>query len=148
MNIRQPISSEAAVLAKYNRDAAREAGNPELNKEKSEKGVLAVIKDPHKGFYLVGEKEGKIVAMILITYEWSDWRNANWYLVQSVYTLPNFRKQKYFTKLLKKVEEIAQTNKNCCGLKLEVRMDNIRAKKVYKNLGFQDFEHEVWTKNL
>jgi hypothetical protein len=81
MIIRKPTLEESGILAQYNRDAAIEAGNQPLDTEKSEKGVLAVIEDESKGFYLVGEIHGQIVSMLLITYKWNDWRNGNWFLV-------------------------------------------------------------------
>ena len=148
MIIRKPLLTDASILAKYNRDAAVEAGNPALDLEKSENGVVAVIQYPQKGFYLVGEIDGKIASMILITFEWSDWRNANWYMVASVYTHTDFRRQGYFTKLLEAVEKIAKDDPLCCGLKLTVRADNISAKKAYEKLGFHYYLREVWTKLL
>lgn len=146
MIVRQPNPSEIPTLAHYNREAALETDNLTLDIDNSLQGVSAIIEDAKKGFFLVGEVENKIVSMLLITYEWSDWRNANWYLVQSVYTLPEYRRQKYFSRLLKHVEEIALADGKCCGLKLEVRSDNKNAQNVYKSLGFRNSEYMVMTK--
>jgi len=40
------------------------------------KGVLAVIRDRAKGFYLVAETRGNLVGCLMVTREWSDWRNS------------------------------------------------------------------------
>jgi ribosomal protein S18 acetylase RimI-like enzyme len=136
--IRKPTKEEASILAKFNRDAAVEAGNAPLDSEKSEKGVIGIIQNPERGFYLVYEKDGEIVSMILVTFEWSDWSNGNCYMIGSAYTHPDHRKSGYFTALFREVEKIAQKDPECCNLKLTVRNDNYGAQEVYKKLGFKD----------
>ena len=142
--IRKPSIEEVATIAKYNRDAAVEAGNKPLDLEKSIKGVRKVIETPDIGFFLVYEKNNEIASMLLITFEWSDWRNGNWYLVQSVYTQPKYRKQWLFKALLKDVERYSKEDENSCWLKLEVLKDNEKAQTVYKKLGFIDSLHYVY----
>ncbi len=146
--IRLPTAKEVTILARYNRDAAVEANNPPLDVAKSIAGVQAIIDDPRIGFFLVIEESEQIISMLLITREWSDWRNADWYLIQSVYTLPDHRRKGCFTRLLAAVEKMARDDVQCCGLKLEVRKDNHRAQAVYTTLGFSDFHHKVMTKEL
>jgi len=144
MNTRCAIPSDAPILAQYNRDACVEAKNPPLNLQKSEAGVRAVLRDENRGIYLVGEEKGKIISMILLTKEWSDWNNAHWYVVSSVYTHPDFRKQGRFSALLKGAKQKAIDDPECCGLKLEVRHDNAGAKKAYEKLGFVWALREAW----
>ena len=143
--IRNAKIEEAELIAKYNREAAVEAGNNPLNYDKSIKWVKYIIKNPNSWFFLVFEKEEKVVSILLVTFEWSDWRNGNWYLIQSVFTLPEYRKQWCFKALLKKVKNISSEDINSCWLKLEVRNDNLRAQTVYKNIWFNDSEHQVFT---
>lgn len=142
--IRNAKIEDSELIAQYNRDAAVEAWNKPLDYDKSIKGVQYVIENPNSWFFLVYEKDEIVVSILLITFEWSDWRSGNWYLVQSVYTLPEHRKQWYFKALLNQVKEISVKDPHSCWLKLEVRNDNDRAQTVYKNLWFQDSEHQVF----
>ena len=51
---------------------------------------------PSLGFYLIAEI-GKVSAgQLMITYEWSDWRNGLFLWIQSVYVEPKFRNKKFF----------------------------------------------------
>ena len=105
--IRKPKIEEIELIAQYNRDAAIEAWNNPLDYNKSLGWVKYVIKNPESWFFLVFEKYDKIISMVLVTYEWSDWRSANWYLIQSVYTIPEYRQQWYFKSLLNEIKLIS-----------------------------------------
>ena len=109
-------------------------------------GIISVIDDPSKGFYLVAEKDGdsEIVGQLLVTFEWSDWRNKYFWWIQSVYVDPRFRRKKVFSQLYRTLDGLAISNKDICGFRLYLDKQNESAKKVYKSMGFKKTSYEVY----
>jgi len=105
-----------------------------LDRETVTKGVNAVFGDPRKGEYYVAEADGRVVASLLIIYEWSDWRNCNVWWFQSVYVVPEYRRQGIFRFMYKFIKEKAE-NMDVAGLRLYVETGNIRAMKTYESVG-------------
>ncbi len=135
INIRKGELKDAQTLARFNIMMARETENKDLDFETVFHGVKALIKDPHKGFYLVAESKGEIVGQLMVTPEWSDWRDKNFFWIQSVYIPENYRKQGIFSALFHHVKEIAYHKKNVAGLRLYVELNNNAAKQTYEALG-------------
>ena len=91
MKIRLAQQTEVPDLVEFNQAMALETEGKHLDNEVLRSGVEAVFADEKKGFYVVAESENKIVGGLMITYEWSDWRNRWFWWIQSVYILPDFR---------------------------------------------------------
>ncbi len=132
--IRLAKNSDAADLIEFNQAMALETEGKTLEHEKITNGVSAVFIDDKKGFYVVAENDGKIVGGLMITFEWSDWRNAWFWWIQSVYILPDFRGRSIYRLLYEFVKSEANKEK-VCGIRLYVEQDNINAQKVYEKLG-------------
>jgi len=127
---------------------AKETEQVDLDRDIVNKGVNAVFNSSEKGIYFVAESENKIIASLLITFEWSDWRNGNVYWIHSVYVLPEFRKKGVFKTMYLHLKKIAQKDKNNRGLRLYVDKTNTNARKVYETMGM-DGNHYLlyeWTK--
>lgn len=107
------------------------------------KGVNAVFKDSSKGQYWIAEDRDKIVASLLITYEWSDWRNCNVWWFQSVYVLPEFRRKGIFRSMYQSIKEEADRN-GIGGLRLYVETNNIKAQSTYEALGMQSLHYKMY----
>jgi ribosomal protein S18 acetylase RimI-like enzyme len=107
-------------------------------------GVRALLGDPAKGFYLVACAAGRVVGQLMITYEWSDWRNGNFWWVQSVYVLPEDRGRGVFTKLYQDAEERARASGDACGLRLYVEEENARAQRTYAGLGMRPTSYRIY----
>ncbi len=103
------------------------------------KGVNAVFDDPSRGQYYVAENDGYVIASLLITYEWSDWRNCNVWWFQSVYVAPEYRRQGIFRKMYDHIRNLAE-EQDIAGLRLYVETKNSRAQKTYEALGMSS-EH-------
>jgi L-amino acid N-acyltransferase YncA len=88
MEIREAKLEDADALIEFNQAMALETEGKRLDPEKIAAGVKAVFKDDRRGFYLVAEDAGQIVGGLMVTYEWSDWRNAWFWWIQSVYVVP------------------------------------------------------------
>eukprot|EP00752_Nemacystus_decipiens_P014443 g12852.t1 len=109
------------------------------------RGVQRVFDEPSHGRYLVAESEqGGVVGCLLITYEWSDWRNAQLWWVQSVYVHPEHRRQGVFKLLYQAVRELGEQTGGVCGYRLYVERDNTRAQQTYKGLGMKETHYLLY----
>lgn len=107
-------------------------------------GVAALLNDPGKGIYFLAEVEGRIAGQLLITNEWSDWRNGNFWWIQSVYVEENFRAQGIFSALFEHVHKLAKQRKDVCGLRLYMDSANATARKTYGRIGMKQTDYEVF----
>ena len=137
MEIRLADISDAGSLVAFNQAMALETEGKRLEDEKIASGVAAVFADANKGFYVVAEYENKIVGGLMVTFEWSDWRNKWFWWIQSVYILPEARGQKLYSRMYDFVKQLATDKGNVCGFRLYVEHDNVNAQKVYDAVGMQ-----------
>ena len=107
-------------------------------------GVAALLSDPAKGLYYVAESNGTVIGQVMITYEWSDWRNGNIWWLQSVYVKPEFRQLGVFRALFNHLVELGRTRPDVCGLRLYMHADNAKARQSYQNLGMKQTRYEVF----
>jgi ribosomal protein S18 acetylase RimI-like enzyme len=107
------------------------------------KGVNAVFDDSARGQYWVAEDKGKVVASLLITYEWSDWRNCNVWWFQSVYVLPEFRRTGIFRSMYQYIQNEADKD-GIAGLRLYVEANNSRAQHTYETLGMKSQHYKMY----
>ena len=108
------------------------------------KGVEALLNDPAKGIYFVAEVDGALAGQLLLTYEWSDWRNGNFWWIQSVYVSQPYRARGIFTALFQHVHELAAQRNDVCGLRLYVEGQNTRAQRTYERLGMKPTTYDVF----
>lgn len=148
MEIRKANPADATAIAEFNALIAEETEHRTLDRKLLLRGVRALLKDPRKGIYFVAEVDGNIVGQLMITYEWSDWRNGNFWWIQSVYVRKEFRQQGVFRALYEHVEILAKKNKRVCGLRLYVERQNERAQKTYENMGMKRSEYEMFEKDF
>jgi len=137
--IRQAVTSDAPSIIDFQLRMAWETENMRLIPDIVKKGVEAVFNDRSKGMYFVAETGGMVVASLLITYEWSDWRNCNVWWFQSVYVVPEYRRQGVFRKMYNHIKALAGEH-DIAGLRLYVETKNSRAQKTYEALGMSS-EH-------
>jgi GNAT superfamily N-acetyltransferase len=129
---------------------ARETEDLELDPEVVSKGVAAVCDDATRGRYYVAERDGRVVGCLLITYEWSEWRNGSVWWIQSVYVVPECRRQRIYAGLYAHVKELANEDPHVRGIRLYVDRRNRRAQTVYTRLGMNGEHYQVfeWMKNF
>lgn len=148
MIIRKAKIEDIATIAGFNQAMARETEGRELSFEKLQNGVAAVFGDPSKGFYLVAESENGIVACLLVTSEWSDWRNGWFWWIQSVYVRPEDRGRGVYSSMYRFVKSLAEKESDVCGFRLYVEMENVTAQKVYERLGMQKTHYFMYEEEL
>lgn len=137
VTIRIAKREDAAALVEFNQAMAHETEGKNLDSQILTSGVESVFHDERKGFYVVAETEGKIIGGLMITFEWSDWRDGWFWWIQSVYILPEGRGKKFYSRLYDFVKEKARESKEVCGIRLYVEKENTHAQKVYENVGMQ-----------
>jgi GNAT superfamily N-acetyltransferase len=139
LSIRKATTEDARAIIYFQVNMAWETEEMKLVPETVTKGVNAVFDDPSRGQYYVAENDGYVIASLLITYEWSDWRNCNVWWFQSVYVAPEFRRHGVFRKMYNYVRQLAG-EQDIAGLRLYVETKNSRAQKTYEALGMSS-EH-------
>ena len=135
--IREAKPEDVPFLVECNAAMALETEHKTLDRDVLTRGTRAVFDDPHRGFYLVAECEGERAGCLLITYEWSDWRNGDWWWFQSVYVTKAARRGGVFRALYADVERRARAA-GAIGLRLYVERDNERAQQTYASLGMEE----------
>ena len=144
MKIRKARVADAAIIAAFNRNLAWETEKLRLNSAIVGRGVRALLKDAAKGTYFVAERGGVIVGQLLITCEWSDWRNGHFWWIQSVYVAAESRQGGVLRALFSHVEKLARSRRDVCGLRLYVEKDNHRAHTTYERLGMKHTHYEIY----
>ena len=135
MTVRNATLCDAERIAEFQLKMALETEVLALDPVVVQEGVAAVFRDPAKGRYFVAEEEGIVVASLMITYEWSDWRNGLVWWIQSVYVQPEFRKRGVYAQMYHYLRKIVEESEDVRGLRLYVDKRNVAAQKVYTRLG-------------
>lgn len=144
MIIRQALAQDAAELAEFNISMARETESVELIPDVIRAGVENMIEHPERGFYLVVELDNGIQASLMVTTEWSDWRNGMFWWIQSVYVRPQYRRQGLYRELYERVKELAEQEPSVCGFRLYVERENTVAQQTYASLGMSETEYKIF----
>jgi ribosomal protein S18 acetylase RimI-like enzyme len=139
ITVRKAKPSDAPSIIDFQLKMAWETEKIKLNPDTVTMGVTAVFKESSRGRYYVAESDVQVIASLLITYEWSDWRNCNVWWFQSVYVIPEFRRQGVFRKMYAHIKELGEAEE-IAGLRLYVETNNVRARKTYESLGMSS-EH-------
>ncbi len=136
IKIRPAKEADLPYLVSFNMEMALETEGRKLDAGILQAGVRGVFEDATRGFYLVAEIEGQVAGSLMITKEWSDWRNGDFWWIQSVYVLPKYRRQGGFRKLYEEARRRAKKDESVCGCRLYVETENQPAQQVYLKHGF------------
>ncbi len=137
VQIRKAQPQEAAQIARFNAELARETEGKTLDPKTLERGVVRLMDRPEYGQYFVAEVDGTVIACLMVTYEWSDWRDGLVWWIQSVYVHQDWRRQGVYQDMYRYLQQLVKTEPDVIGFRLYVDKDNRRAQAVYKNLGMQ-----------
>lgn len=132
--IRRAEMRDLTVITTFNIQMALETEQKRLDPYLVTAGVRAALQDQNKGIYFLAEVDGQVVGQLMITHEWSDWRNGDIWWIQSVYVHPEFRKRGIF-KALHTHTKGAAIKAGAVMIRLYVEKENTRAQNVYTNLG-------------
>ena len=142
--IRKANYLDVSNIVGFNNAMALETEGKTLDYITLKQGVSEVLSDPSKGFYLIAVFSGTVVGQLMITSEWSDWRNGYFWWIQSVYIKQDHRKRGVYRALNEEVLSLAKNNGNICGIRLYVDRDNTIAQRVYHNLGMSTSNYDMY----
>jgi ribosomal protein S18 acetylase RimI-like enzyme len=132
---------DADVLAGFNIAMAHETEGKRLLPAVVGAGVRRMLAEPALGFYLVAEAGGEVAGSLMVTTEWSDWRNGRFWWIQSVYVRPQWRRRGIFRALYRHLTETAAATPDVCGFRLYVEHENTAAQATYRALGMDGTEY-------
>jgi ribosomal protein S18 acetylase RimI-like enzyme len=157
LRIRPATASDADLLAQWAQAMALETEHKQLDAATVHAGVVAGIADPARARYFIAmhdaplagrETIGSAVGTLMLTHEWSDWRNGDWWWIQSVYVAPQARRHGVFAALYRHVEQLARSTPGVIGLRLYVEHNNAAAQRTYAALGMADAGYAVYERLL
>jgi GNAT superfamily N-acetyltransferase len=143
LEVRPSTPADAAVIVEFNRLLAEESEGKTLDRSLLAAGVTAGLADPRKALYFVAEDGGRVLGQVMVTFEWSDWRNGWFWWVQSVYVRPEARRRGVFRALFEHVADAARRDPHVIGLRLYVEEENRLAQETYARLGFSRTTYHV-----
>ncbi len=142
--IKKAHPGNVELISLFQERMALETENLKLDPCTLRRGVSAVFSDPVKGCYYIAEIEGKIAGSLLITYEWSDWRNGMILWIQSVYVLPEYRNKGVFRHLYNHIKKMVEDDPGHHGIRLYVDRTNKRAMDVYSRYGMNGGHYRLF----
>jgi len=143
INIEKAGIDDASVIAEFNRQMAKETENLELAEGEILKGVKNLMRQPDLGFYIVARNDNYVCGCLMITKEWSDWRNGLIWWIQSVYIHPDYRRRGIFRKMYQFISDYAK-EQGVIGLRLYVEHNNSVAQKTYSELGMKKCDYHIY----
>ena len=155
IRIRPAHAADAALIAEWNAAMAMETEGKHLDPQVVHDGVANGIADPAKARYFVAMEDASVagaetlgipVGTLMLTTEWSDWRNGHWWWIQSVYVPPEHRRKGVFSALYRHVESLAKAAPDVVGIRLYVEKHNEKAQAAYGRLGLVKTDYEVMQK--
>jgi ribosomal protein S18 acetylase RimI-like enzyme len=143
MTVRPATPADAPFIVEFNCRLARETESKELDVSVVKAGVSALLDDSTKGRYWIAELNGQPIGQVMVTYEWTDWRNGVFWWLQSVYVRADQRGHGVFSALFREVQRFAAADPQVRGLRLYVHKQNHRAREVYRQLGLNSTGYVV-----
>ena len=144
IRVRDAVASDLEFVARGNEAMALETEHKTLDAGTVRRGVAAALAEPAHGRYFIAEDEsGDAVGQVMVTYEWSDWRDGQFWWIQSVYVVPSARRLGVFTAMYRHLEALARTSPGVCGVRLYVESSNATAQRTYARCGMHDAGYRV-----
>lgn len=144
MEIRNAVAADAETIAQFNSRMAQETEGVTLDWERVSAGVRAVFEKPEHGWYLLALESGRVVGQLMVTFEWSDWRNGVFWWIQSVYVTPEARGRGVYKELYAELLRRARQDGGVCGVRLYVEKHNQRAQHVYEGQGMRRSDYDLF----
>ncbi len=136
--------SDHAFIVASNQAMALATEGKSLDYEVVSHGVAAVFTEADRGFYLIAKHKGEPAGCTMVTYEWSDWRNGNFWWIQSVYVRPDLRRRGIYRMMYECVQRMAAAEPDVCGFRLYVEKENRPAQKTYAALGMAETDYKLF----
>lgn len=150
--IRPAHIGDLDLLVNFSLAMAQETEGRQLDEARLRQGTKALFDEPTHGFYLVAEAQRQpspaVVGQLMVTFEWSDWRNATFWWIQSVYVHPDWRRQGVYRTMHRHVLREARDRKDVCGIRLYVEKENRGAQTAYQKVGLLPSPYQVFEEDF
>ena len=144
LRIRRATRRDAPALIAFNSAMALETERKALFPQVIGAGVRGLLRRPAAGFYLVADVDKAVVGALMVTKEWSDWRNGDFWWIQSVYVRPEYRRRGVYRRLYRHLQAMAAKERAVCGFRLYVERNNRRAQATYLAAGMERTHYVVF----
>ena len=144
LHIRPATLADVSLLAGWAKAMAFETEHKILADSDILPGTQRAIEQPGLAHYFIAELDGKPAGCLMLTSEWSDWRNGLWWWIQSVYVQPECRRRGVYRALYENVQHLASLNSDVQGIRLYVEKENGIAQRTYQSLGMHDANYLVF----
>tara|TARA_B100001013_G_C24546173_1_gene416724 strand:+ start:203 stop:670 length:468 start_codon:yes stop_codon:yes gene_type:complete len=148
ITVREATRKDTESIVRFQEGMALETEGKALDEALLRNGITAIFDSSQTGFYLVAEVDSVVVGSLLITYEWSDWRNATFWWIQSVFVDANWRRKGVYRTMHDYVVNVAKSRKDICGIRLYVERTNTIAQQTYKDLGMTHSHYDLYETDI
>ena len=150
--VRTARREDADAIVAFSAAMALETEGRRLDITRLREGTLALLDAPERGFFMVADiapqAPPQLVGQLMITFEWSDWRNAAFWWIQSVYVAPTWRRQGVYRRMHDVVTARAKADPKVCGIRLYVEQTNRTAQAVYQHVGLAPSAYAVFEQDF
>jgi len=143
-HIRSAGPDDLDTIIGFQQAMAAETEDKALDEMVVAEGVRRLFEMPDAGFYLVAEVDDEVAASLMVTPEWSDWRNGWFWWVQSVYVAAPYRRQGVYRALYDAVKTRAADAPDVRGFRLYVERENQNARSTYEALGMFETAYRLY----
>jgi GNAT superfamily N-acetyltransferase len=155
IQVRAAEEGDLELLVRFNAAMALETEELELDRERLRAGVRRALleagpeEERPRGHYRVAcDGAGTPVGSLLVTREWSDWRDGWFWWIQSVYVEPAARRGGVLRALYVDVLGRARARADVCGVRLYVERTNRVARGAYERLGMAESSYRFMEVDL
>jgi GNAT superfamily N-acetyltransferase len=145
--VREAREQDFRIIADFVVAMARDSEGVQLDEETVEAAVRAALGDRSKGVYYVAEAPDGLIGQALVTTEWSDWNCCEYWWLQSVYVVPQWRRKGVFGRIYRFILDRAR-DASAAAVRLYVHEKNERALLAYRRLGMDETDYTVLQQRL
>jgi GNAT superfamily N-acetyltransferase len=150
--VRSARQEDLSSIVAFSAAMALETEGRRLDQARLREGTLSLLAAPERGFFMVAElpevERHRLVGQLMITFEWSDWRNAVFWWVQSVYVAPAWRRRGVYRTMHDHIVAQAKADPQVCGIRLYVERENRTAQTVYQHVGLAPSAYAVYEQDF
>lgn len=155
--VREAGADDLDRLVEWASAMAHETEGKVLDRATLRAGIEAGLGDASRARYFIAARRMQMAgretvdapaATLMLTSEWSDWRNGTWWWIQSVYVAADHRRQGGYRALHGYVARLARDTDGVIGLRLYVERDNASAQSTYASLGMTDAGYRIYEQLL
>ena len=144
LTVRTARAEDVNRLVEFQKAMAAETEDKGLDPDRLRAGIEYLIDHPDEGYYLIAERRGESAGSLMVTFEWSDWRNGRFWWIQSVSVDSAHRRQGVYSALHAAIRQQAKEDPLSCGIRLYVEVENVNAQATYRQLGMDETHYRLY----